>query len=54
MSQEHKHPIHHLISRCGKWIDTKFYPDLSKLLKNEKDLENNPENLGLLVGIKRI
>lgn len=45
MSQEHKHPIHHLVSRCGKAIDARFYSDISKLLKNEKEIENDPENL---------
>nr|CAD2204473.1 unnamed protein product [Meloidogyne enterolobii] len=45
MAQEHKHPIHHLISRCGKSIDNKFYSDLSKLLKSEKEIETDPENL---------
>uniref|UniRef100_A0A183BHJ0 TYR_PHOSPHATASE_2 domain-containing protein n=1 Tax=Globodera pallida TaxID=36090 RepID=A0A183BHJ0_GLOPA len=45
MAQEHKHPIHHLISRCGKAIDTRFFSDLSRLLKNEKQIEQNPDNL---------
>ncbi|KAL3074218.1 hypothetical protein niasHS_015048 [Heterodera schachtii] len=45
MAQEHKHPIHHLISRCGKAIDTRFFSDLSRLLKNEKEIEMDPDNL---------
>lgn len=45
MSQEHKHPIHHLVSRCGKTIDNRFYSDLNKLIKNEKEIETDPINL---------
>lgn len=41
--KEHK-AYHKMISRCGKDLDKNFETNLSGLVKNEKDLENNFEN----------
>uniref|UniRef100_A0A914C887 Uncharacterized protein n=1 Tax=Acrobeloides nanus TaxID=290746 RepID=A0A914C887_9BILA len=44
MTMEHRQ-IHSAISKCGKDMDRNFQADLNGLIKNEKNLEQNPENL---------
>lgn len=43
-TMEHRQ-VHSAISKCGKDIDRNFQPDLNGLIKNEKNLEHNPEYL---------
>lgn len=44
MLTEHRH-IHSSVSKCGKDLDRSFQTDLMKLIKNEKNIEANPEYL---------
>lgn len=44
MLNEHR-GIHPPISKCGKDLDRYFQSDLGNLMKNEKAIESNPDNL---------
>lgn len=44
MLQEHRQ-VHPPISKCGKDLDRYFQSDLNHLMKNEKNIESNPEHL---------
>lgn len=44
MLQEHRQ-VHPPISKCGKDLDRYFQSDLNNLMKNEKNIETNPDHL---------
>uniref|UniRef100_A0A915E6I4 LisH domain-containing protein n=1 Tax=Ditylenchus dipsaci TaxID=166011 RepID=A0A915E6I4_9BILA len=44
MLQEHR-LVHPPISKCGKDLDRNFQSDLNGLMKNEKNIETNPDHL---------
>lgn len=43
-NQEHR-AIHPPISKCGRDLDRNFHADLNNLIKNEKNIETNPDYL---------
>ncbi|KAK0397062.1 hypothetical protein QR680_001960 [Steinernema hermaphroditum] len=43
LSSEHKQ-VHSSISRCGKEIERNFHADMCGIIRNQKDIEDDPDN----------